>query len=54
MNTNDSRAPGQFGLSRERGLSNNPIKQPVHPVTRFASAKRPPVWPAAYRVRWTV
>jgi len=31
---------------------NNPIKQSVHPVTRFACAKRLPVWPAAYRVRW--
>ena len=34
-------------------LANNPIKQSVHPVTHLACASCAPVWPAAYRVRWT-
>jgi hypothetical protein len=33
--------------------SNNPIKLTVHPVTPLAVATGAPVWPAAYRVRWT-
>jgi hypothetical protein len=32
---------------------NNPIKQSVHPVTHLALARCAPVWPAAYRVRYT-
>ena len=32
---------------------NNPIKQSVHPVTHLACARCAPVWPAAYRVRYT-
>ena len=32
---------------------NNPIKLSVHPVTHLAAARCAPVWPAAYRVRWT-
>jgi hypothetical protein len=32
-------------------LSNNPIKQSVHPVTHLAVARCAPAWPAAYRVR---
>ena len=34
-------------------LSNNPIKLSVHPVTPLAGASVAPVWPAAYRVRYT-
>jgi hypothetical protein len=33
--------------------SNNPIKLTVHPVTHLAVARCAPVWPSAYRVRWT-
>jgi len=32
---------------------NNPIKQTVHPVTHLAVARCAPIWPAAYRVRYT-
>jgi hypothetical protein len=34
-------------------LPNNPIKLSVRPVTQLACASCAPVWPAAYRVRWT-
>ena len=33
-------------------LPNNPINPPVVPVTRLACARRAPVPPAGYRVRY--
>jgi len=40
------------GDSLTAGPHNNPIKPPVVPVTRLACARRAPVPPAAYRVRY--
>jgi hypothetical protein len=35
-----------------RELPNNPINPMVVPVTRLARARRAPVAPTGYRVRW--
>jgi len=47
LRTTGSRSAGNGGRS-----SNYQIKPPVVPVTRLASARRAPVPPAAYLVRW--